>query len=307
MASAKFIERYRIDKPDRFRLADFNTRDTAGLNLDKDEVKAMVAQDAERLGELQERLYAEDKWAVLIVLQGMDTAGKDGIIEHVMAGVNPQGCIVHPFKVPSAEEIDHDFLWRSAKNLPERGRIGIFNRSHYEEVLVVRVHPELLAKQKLPPDLTGKDIWKHRFKSIRGFERHLARNGTIVLKFFLYISPEEQRERLLARLDEPAKRWKFSAGDIAERKLWDKYMSAYEDMIRGTSREYAPWYVVPADSKPFARLVVARAIVDALSRLDLKFPTVGAADLKEMKKIREVLLAEGPRPRSKAGSKQGNR
>lgn len=307
MASAKFIERYRIDKPDRFRLADFNTRDTAGLNLDKDEVKAMVAQDAERLGELQERLYAEDKWAVLIVLQGMDTAGKDGIIEHVMAGVNPQGCIVHPFKAPSAEEIDHDFLWRSAKNLPERGRIGIFNRSHYEEVLVVRVHPELLAKQKLPPDLTGKDIWKHRFKSIRGFERHLARNGTIVLKFFLYISPEEQRERLLARLDEPAKRWKFSAGDIAERKLWDKYMSAYEDMIRGTSREYAPWYVVPADSKPFARLVVARAIVDALSRLDLKFPTVGAADLKEMKKIREVLLAEGPRPRSKAGSKQGNR
>jgi len=300
MASARFIERYRIDKPDRFRLADFNTRDTAGLNLDKDEVKAMVAEDADRLGELQERLYAEDKWAVLIVLQAMDTAGKDGIIEHVMAGVNPQGCIVHAFKAPSAEEIDHDFLWRSAKNLPERGRIGIFNRSHYEEVLVVRVHPELLARQKLPPDLSGKDIWKHRFKSIRGFERHLARNGTIVLKFFLHISPEEQRERLLARLDEPAKRWKFNAGDIAERKLWHKYMAAYEDAIRATSRDYAPWYVVPADSKPFARLVVARAIVDALARLDLKFPTVGAADLREMKKIREALAAERPKPAPKA-------
>jgi PPK2 family polyphosphate:nucleotide phosphotransferase len=294
MPSAKFFERYRIDKPERFRLADFSTRDTAGLNCDKDEVKALVAEDADRLGDLQERLYAEDKWAVLIVLQGMDTAGKDGIIEHVMAGVNPQGCIVHAFKAPSAEELEHDFLWRPAQRLPERGRIGIFNRSYYEEVAVVRVHPEFLTKQKLPPGLTGKGIWKHRYKSIRGFERHLARNGTIVLKFFLHISPEEQRERLLARLDEPAKRWKFSAGDIAERKLWDKYMTVYEDAIRATSRDYAPWYVVPADSKPFARLVVARAVVDALSRLDLKFPTVGAADLKEMKKIREALLAEGP-------------
>jgi PPK2 family polyphosphate:nucleotide phosphotransferase len=209
-----------------------------------------------------------------------------------MAGVNPQGCIVHPFKAPSAQEIDHDFLWRCALNLPERGRIGIFNRSHYEEVLVVRVHPDLLARQKLPPGLAGKDIWKHRFKSIRAFERHLARNGTVVLKFFLHISKEEQRQRLLARLDEPAKRWKFSAGDIAERKLWDQYMAAYEEAIRATSRDYAPWYVVPADSKPFARLVVARAIVDALSRLDLKFPTVGAAHLKEMQTIRTALMAE---------------
>jgi PPK2 family polyphosphate:nucleotide phosphotransferase len=294
MASAKFIERYRIDKPDRFRLADFDTRDTAGLKPDKEEVKAMVAEDAEHLGELQERLYAEDKWALLVVLQGMDTAGKDGIIEHVMAGVNPQGCIVHSFKAPSAEELEHDFLWRPAQRLPERGRIGIFNRSYYEEVVVVRVHPEFLSKQKLPPSLAGKEIWKHRFKSIRNFERHLVRNGTIVLKFFLHISPEEQRERLLARLDEPAKRWKFSAGDIAERKLWDKYMAVYEEAIRATSTDHAPWHVVPADSKPFARLVVARTIVDALSRLDLKFPTVGAADLKEMKKIREVLAAEGP-------------
>jgi PPK2 family polyphosphate:nucleotide phosphotransferase len=265
------------------------------LNLDKDEVKALLEEDADQLGELQERLYAEDKWAVLIVLQGMDTAGKDGVIEHVMAGVNPQGCIVHSFKAPSAEEIDHDFLWRSAIRLPERGRIGIFNRSHYEEVLVVRVHPELLARQKLPPSLTGKEIWKYRFKSIRSFERHLARNGTIVLKFFLHLSMEEQRQRLLARLDEPAKRWKFSAGDIAERKLWDKYMAAYEDAIRATSRDHAPWYVVPADSKPFARLVVARAIVDALSRLDLKYPTVGGGELKEMQKIKAALLEEsGP-------------
>jgi PPK2 family polyphosphate:nucleotide phosphotransferase len=292
--SAKFMERYRIDKPDRFRLADFNTRDTAGLNLDKDEAKALLTEDAERLGELQERLYAEDKWAVLIVLQGMDTAGKDGVIKHVMAGVNPQGCIVHSFKAPSAEEIDHDFLWRSAVRLPERGRIGIFNRSHYEEVLVVRVHPDLLARQKLPSGLDGKEIWKHRFKSIRSFERHLARNGTIVLKFFLHISLEEQRQRLLARLDEPAKRWKFSAGDIAERKQWDGYMTAYEDAIRATSRDYAPWYVVPADSKPFARLVVARAIVDALSRLDLKYPKVGGGELKEMQKIKTALLEEEP-------------
>jgi len=299
MPSDKFIQRYRVDKPDRFRLADFDTADTAGLKLDKDEVKALLAEDAKRLGELQERLFAEDKWSVLVVLQGMDTAGKDGVIEHVMAGVNPQGCVVHAFKAPSAEEIDHDFLWRSAVRLPERGRIGIFNRSHYEEVLVVRVHPDLLARQKLPPSLMGKDIWEHRFKDIRGFERHLARSGTVVLKFFLHISREEQRQRLLARLDEPAKRWKFSAGDIAERKLWDKYMAAYEDAIRATSRDEAPWYVVPADNKPFARLVVARAIVDALSRLDLKYPKVDAAALKEMQKIKATLLEEGPSKRTK--------
>jgi PPK2 family polyphosphate:nucleotide phosphotransferase len=303
MPSAKFIERYRIDKPDRFRLSDFNTADTAGMDLDKDEVKQLVAGDAERLGELQERLFAEDKWAVLIVLQGMDTAGKDGIIKHVMAGVDPQGCIVHAFKAPSAEEIEHDFLWRAALRLPERGRIGIFNRSYYEETLVVRVHPELLARQKLPPSLTGKNVWKHRFKSIRAFERHLPRNGTIVLKFFLHISREEQRKRLLARLDEPAKRWKFNAGDLAERKLWDRYMAAYEVAIRATSRAQAPWYVVPADSKPFARLVVARAIVDALSRLDLRFPKVDAAGLKEMQAIRMALSAEEPAPPSKARSK----
>ncbi len=299
---AKFLERYRIDKPDHFRLANFGTGDATGLNLDKDEMKALLAEDADQLGELQERLYAEDKWSVLIVLQGMDTAGKDGIIEHVMAGVNPQGCIVHSFKAPSAEEIDHDFLWRSAIRLPERGRIGIFNRSHYEEVMVVRVHPELLARQKLPPSLAGKEIWKHRFKSIRSFERHLARNGTIILKFFLHISPEEQRQRLLARLDEPAKRWKFNAGDIAERKLWAKYMAAYQDAISATSRDYAPWYVVPADSKPLARLIVARAIVEALSRLDLKYPKVGGGELKEMQKIKAALLQESGPGRAKGRS-----
>ena len=302
MLPTKFIERYRIDKPDRFRLSEFNSSDTAGLNLDKDDIKDFLTKDAERLGEMQERLFAQDKWSLLVVLQGMDTAGKDGVIKHVMAGVNPQGCVVHAFKAPSAEELDHDFLWRSAMRLPERGRIGIFNRSHYEEVLVVRVHPDLLGRQKLPTAVTGKDIWKHRFKSIRGFERHLARNGTIVLKFFLHISREEQRERLLARLDESAKHWKFNAGDFAERKLWDKYMAAYEDAIRATSREVAPWYVVPADSKPFARLVVARAIVDTLSRLDLKYPTVGAADLSEMKKIRTALQAEGPPSKVKGRS-----
>jgi len=302
MLPTKFIERYRIDKPDRFRLSEFNSSGTAGLNLDKDDIKDFLTKDAERLGEMQERLFAQDKWSLLVVLQGMDTAGKDGVIKHVMAGVNPQGCIVHAFKAPSAEELDHDFLWRSAMRLPERGRIGIFNRSHYEEVLVVRVHPDLLGRQKLPTAVTGKSIWKHRFKSIRGFERHLARNGTIVLKFFLHISREEQRERLLARLDESAKHWKFNAGDFAERKLWDKYMAAYEDAIRATSREVAPWYVVPADSKPFARLVVARAIVDTLSRLDLKYPTVGAADLSEMKKIRTALQAEGPPSKVKGRS-----
>jgi len=304
MLPSKVIDRYRIDKPERFRLADFKTSDKAGLNLDKDSIKDLLEKDAERLSDLQERLYAQDKWALLIVLQGMDTAGKGGIIEHVMAGVNPQGCVVHAFKAPSAEELEHDFLWRPTLRLPERGRIGIFDRSYYEEVVVVRVHPEFLAKQKLPPSLSGKDIWKHRFKSIRAFERNLARNGTIVLKFFLHISREEQRERLLARLDEPAKRWKFNAGDIAERKLWDKYMAVWQEAIRSTSTEHAPWHVVPADSKPFARLVVARTIVDALSRLDLKFPTVGAADLKEMKKMKEALLAEGPVPKSKASSKR---
>jgi PPK2 family polyphosphate:nucleotide phosphotransferase len=292
MKFEKILKRYRIDDPDRFRLASVDPGDTGGLDLDKDDGKAMLAEDTERLADLQQRLYAHDRWALLVVLQGMDTAGKDGVIKHMMGGLNPQGCEVHPFKAPTSRELDHDFLWRAAVRLPARGDINIFNRSYYEEVLVVRVHPELLARQKLPEKLVGKDIWKERFKDIRGFERHLLRSGTRVLKFFLHISKDEQRQRLLARLDEPAKRWKFNAADFEERKRWDKYMAAYEDMIRNTSRTEAPWYVVPADHKWFARLVVARAIVEALESLDLEFPKVDAAALKEMQKVRAALLAE---------------
>jgi len=288
----KLNNKYRIDNPGRFRLAAHDPADTGGIALDKKAGKAILAQDTERLKELQERLYAHGRWAVLVVLQGMDTSGKDGVIEHVMGAINPQGCEVRSFKAPSEEELAHDFLWRAAKHLPERGRIGIFNRSYYEEVLVVRVHPELLARQKLPEQLAGKDIWEQRFEDIRTFESHLANSGLLVLKFFLHISKEEQCQRLLARLDAPAKRWKFSFGDIAERKLWDKYMAAYEDMISATSQPQAPWYVVPADHKWFARLVVGRAMIEALSRLDLRFPKVGAGELREMTKIRAMLGAE---------------
>jgi len=292
MKLEKLVRRFRIDDPDHFRLASFDPGDTGGLDLDKDEARAVLAEDLTRLSELQERLYADDRWSLLIVLQAMDAAGKDGVIKHVMTGLNPQGCLVHSFKAPSPSELDHDFLWRAAQYLPARGDIGIFNRSHYEEVLVVRVHPELLERQRIPKELVGKDIWKERFKSIRAFERHLARNGTVVLKFFLHVSKEEQRLRFLARLEQPAKRWKFSMGDVAERKLWDKYMAAYDDMVQATSRPHAPWYVVPADNKPFARLIVAKAMVEALERLDLKFPKVDPAALKEMEKVRKALQAE---------------
>jgi PPK2 family polyphosphate:nucleotide phosphotransferase len=292
MKLEKLIKRFRVDDPDHFRLASFDPGDTGGLDLDKDEAKAELAGDLDRLADLQERLYADDRWSLLIVLQAMDAAGKDGVIKHVMTGLNPQGCVVHSFKAPSPDELDHDFLWRAAQYLPPRGDIGIFNRSHYEEVLVVRVHPEFLERQRIPKDLIGKDIWKERFKSIRAFERHLARSGTVILKFFLHVSKEEQRNRFLARLEQPAKRWKFSMGDVAERKLWDKYMAAYEDMVRATSRPHAPWYVVPANNKPFARLVVAKAMIEALDNLDLKFPKVDPAALKEMEKVRKALLAE---------------
>jgi PPK2 family polyphosphate:nucleotide phosphotransferase len=288
--AAKLIKQFRIDDPDDFKLARFDPADTAGLDLDKDDANAMLAQDVERLAKLQERLYADHRWALLVVLQAMDAAGKDGVIKHVMSGVNPQGCDVHPFKAPSAEELDHDFLWRTTVRLPRRGHIGIFNRSYYEEVLVVRVHPEMLAKQKLPDQVANeKTIWKERFKDIRAFERHLARSGIAVLKFFLHISKEEQRQRLLARVDEPAKRWKFSVDDIAERELWPQYMDAYEDMIRATSREEAPWYVVPADRKWFARLVVAAAMIETLEKLDLDYPKVEGDALKQLQKVRAAL------------------
>jgi len=297
MKTDKLLKRYRVDKPDKFRLADYDPADTAGLTLDKTEARAMLANGVERLADMQERLYAENRSSVLAVFQAMDAAGKDGAIKHVMSGINPQGCQVHSFKAPSAEELDHDFLWRVAKAVPERGRIGIFNRSHYEEVLVVRVHPELLEKQHLPKVAT-KDIWDQRFKSIRAFERHLAHNGMRVLKFFLHVSRDEQRKRFLARLEEPAKRWKFSMDDVSERKLWDKYMHAYEEAIRATSRPEAPWYVVPADNKWFARIVIASAMVQALEELDPHYPKVDGAALKELEKVRKALVAEAAADKS---------
>jgi PPK2 family polyphosphate:nucleotide phosphotransferase len=296
MKLTKIIKKFRIDKPDKFRLSDFDCADTCGLDIEKAEAKALLADGIERLSALQEKLYAQNRWAVLAVFQAMDAAGKDGAIKHVMSGVNPQGCQVHAFKAPSAEELDHDFLWRIGKALPERGRIGIFNRSHYEEVLVARVHHEMLARQRLPEQVMTRAIWQERFKSIRNFESHLARNGVLILKFFLHVSREEQRKRFLARLEEPAKRWKFDMGDVAERKLWDKYMHAYEDTIRETSRPGAPWYVVPADNKGFARLVIAEAMVEAMERLKLEYPKVDGSALKELEKVRKALEAE-PKPR----------
>jgi PPK2 family polyphosphate:nucleotide phosphotransferase len=285
---------FRIDKPGKFRLSKHDPADSCGLSIDKDDAKKMLAGSVERLRGLQEKLYADGRWSVLIVVQAMDAAGKDGLIEHVMSGINPQGVDVRAFKQPSAEELQHDFLWRIVHALPAQGRIGIFNRSHYEEVLTVRVHPEYLAAQKLPPESSGKDIWQQRFKDIRSFEQHLARNGTLILKFFLNVSREEQRKRFLDRIEEPAKRWKFSMGDVSERKLWPKYMDAYEDMIRETSRPEAPWFVVPADNKWFTRLVVAAAIGDAMEKLDIDFPKVDGKVLKELKAVRDALKAEKP-------------
>jgi PPK2 family polyphosphate:nucleotide phosphotransferase len=275
--------RFRIDKPQRFRLADHDPAEVCGLSIDKSEAKTMLADGIVRLTTLQEKLYASNRWAVLIVLQAMDAAGKDSVIKHVMSGLNPQGVEVHAFKQPSEEELEHDFLWRASERLPQCGRIGIFNRSHYEEVLVVRVHPELLRAQHLPDGVVGRDIWQQRFDDIRAFERHLARNGTLILKFFLNVSREEQRKRFLDRIDEPGKRWKFSMGDVSERKLWPKYMAAYEDAIRQTSRAEAPWYVVPADNKWFTRLV---------DGLKLPYPKVTGKALKELRKARAALRKE---------------
>jgi PPK2 family polyphosphate:nucleotide phosphotransferase len=292
MKLESFAERFRIDKPSKFQLADYDPADCCGLSFDKEEAKALLAEGIKRLRDLQERLYAGDRWSVLIVLQAMDAAGKDSLIKHVMSGLNPQGVEVTSFKQPSAEELDHDFLWRVAKRLPERGLIGIFNRSHYEDVLVVRVHTELLARQKFPEKPDGKEFWQHRFDDIRAFERHLARNGTLVLKFFLNMSREEQRKQFLERIENPAKRWKFSLGDVEERKLWRKYMAAYEDAIRETSRSEALWHVIPADNKWFTRLAVAGVLVDALERLNLSYPKVEGAALKELQQARKALMAE---------------
>ncbi len=292
MNPAHIVKRFRIDRPARFRLATFDPADCCGLDGEKPEVKALVAADVERLESLQERLHAQDRWAVLAIFQGMDAAGKDSVIKHVMSGVNPQGVQVVSFNPPSVEELDHDFLWRVAKHVPERGRIGIFNRSHYEEVLAVRVRPELLARERLPPRLAGPDIWRRRYTAINAFEETLAREGTLVLKFFLHVSKKEQRRRLLERLEHPIKRWKFSMGDIADRAHWTDYMAAYQDTIRATSRPAAPWYVVPADNKWFTRLVVASAMVEAMERLDLKFPRVSGKALRKLKKVERALLKE---------------
>lgn len=294
MTISNITKRFRVDSPDKFRLAECDPNDCHGLTIDKSEAKAMLAEGLEQLVELQERLYADDRWSVLIVLQAMDAAGKDSVIKHVMSGLNPQGVEVHSFKQPSVEELNHNFLWRAAQRLPERGRIGIFNRSYYEEVLVVRVHPELLDRQRLPNSLAGKDIWQQRFEDICGFERHLARNGTRIMKFFLHVSKEEQRKRFLDRIDEPAKRWKFSMGDVAERKLWDKYQHAYEDLIRQTSRPEAPWFVVPADHKWFTRMVVAGALVQELQALGLDFPKIEGKALKELQEAAKALKEEKP-------------
>lgn len=285
-------KRFRIDKPAKFRLAHHDSADCCGLSIDKTEAKVMLSEGIQRLSDLQERLYASDRWSVLIVLQAMDAAGKDSVIKHVITGLNPQGVEVHSFKRPSEEELNHDFLWRAARRLPEAGRIGIFNRSYYEEVLVVRVHPELLADQHLPDKVTGKKLWQHRFDDIRNFESHLARNGTRILKFFLNVSREEQRKRFLDRIDEPAKNWKFSMSDVKERARWDDYMAAFDDMICETSRPEAPWYVVPADNKWFTRLVVAAAMVEAFEGLNLQFPSVSAKMQKELRQAKKALEAE---------------
>jgi PPK2 family polyphosphate:nucleotide phosphotransferase len=286
--------KYRIDNPDKFRLADIDPGDTAGLTIDKDEAKQMLQDSIQKLSDLQEMLYAQDRWAVLAIFQAMDAAGKDSAIKHVMSGINPQGCQIFSFKAPSSHELDHDFMWRTTIATPERGRIGIFNRSYYEEVLVVRAHPEILAKQKIPPQLVTKDIWKQRYEDIRALEKYQARNGMLIMKFFLHVSREEQAKRFLERIDDPSKNWKFNLGDVAERKLWDNYMDYYEETIRETSRPHAPWFVVPADKKWFTRLVVASAMVEGLESLNLHYPQVDDATRDELKKSRTLLAAELP-------------
>jgi len=294
---------FRVTRGDGFRLADYDPGDTLHFGSeDKPRAQQALRKGIEYLAALQDKLYAQDRWSVLLVFQAMDAAGKDSAIKHVLSGVNPQGCHVTSFKAPSAEELDHDYLWRCTKALPERGRIGIFNRSYYEEVLVVRVHPNLLSAQKLPPDVVTKKIWKQRFEDIRNFERYLARNGTLVLKFFLNVSKNEQRKRFLDRLEDPDKNWKFELGDVRERAHWDRYMAAYEDAIRHTAREHAPWYVVPADSKWFTRAVVAAAIIEGLWSLDLAYPAVDEASREVLAAARKALKEEG---RSGRASRRG--
>jgi len=276
---------------DSFRLKDIDPDDTLDLTAeDKPRAKEALAMGVSLLTEFQDMLYAQDRWALLLIFQAMDAAGKDSAIKHVMSGVNPQGCEVHSFKAPSNEDLDHDFMWRCARRLPERGRIGIFNRSYYEETLVVRVHREFLEKQKLPPELVTKDIWEERFQDIRHIERYLTRNGVVIRKFFLHVSKKEQKKRFLERIEEPEKHWKFSAADIKERQYWDDYMKAYEDMIQNTATKHAPWYVVPADNKWFTRVVVAAAVIETLASLNLHYPEVSKEKLKELGAAKKALL-----------------
>jgi PPK2 family polyphosphate:nucleotide phosphotransferase len=288
MKSHEFAKAFGVTDGSHFRLKHYHPQETLGLKS-KEHAKEILERGIERLSELQGKLYAQDRWAILMNLQGMDAAGKDSTIKHVMSGVNPQGCQVHSFKAPSEEELQHDYLWRTSRSVPERGAIGIFNRTYYEEVLAVRVHPELLSHEKIPAELISKNIWKKRFEDINAFERYLSRNGIRVLKFFLHLSKHEQKERFLERLDQPEKNWKFSMSDVMERKYWNKYMDAYEDMIRHTSTEHAPWYVVPADHKWFSRLVVAEVTVHALQSLDLSFPKRDANKRRELENARAEL------------------
>jgi PPK2 family polyphosphate:nucleotide phosphotransferase len=289
----EFSAPYRIIDGKKFKLKDIDPGDIGDLESeDKPVAREVLALGVETLAQLQQRLYADDHWSLILMLQAMDAAGKDGAIKHVMSGVNPQGCEVYSFKVPSTEELDHDYLWRYMKRLPPRGRIGIFNRSYYEEVLVVRVHRELLERQKLPPSLVNKSFWEERYETFRNIEQHLTRNGYVICKFFLHLSKNEQKKRFLERIDNPDKNWKFSAADLKERSYWDDYAKAYEEMIRATATDYAPWYVVPADNKWFSRLVVAAAIIAALGSLDLKFPEVDERKKAELAAARAALEEE---------------
>jgi PPK2 family polyphosphate:nucleotide phosphotransferase len=300
MKLSKFVAPYQVEKGKQFRLKDFDPADTAGLNDEfKPKSQELLQHGIQRLAELQEVLYAQDRWSLLLIFQAMDAAGKDGTIKHVMSGVNPQGVQVYSFKVPSEEELNHDFLWRTNCRLPERGHIGIFNRSYYEETLVVRVHPEFLAKEKMPNQCVTKEIWRERFDDICNYESYLHRNGVIIRKFFLHVSKHEQKKRFLERLDHPAKNWKFSTADLKERALWSDYQDAYEDMIQHTATEHAPWFVIPADNKWFARLVVAGAIVETLEKLNLSFPKVTTEKAAELKQAR-VELEKGEKTKTKS-------
>lgn len=291
---AKLIEPYRIEHGKKFRLKEHDPADTQGLDL-KEEAKQFLKEGIQRLSDMQQKLYAQDRWSLLLIFQGMDSAGKDSAIRHVMSGVNPEGCQVYSFRQPSPEELSHDFLWRAWKRLPQRGHIGIFNRSYYEETLIVRVHAPVLRQERLPPPLVTKKIWRERFEDIAGFERYLERNGTLVRKFFLHLSKEEQRRRFLRRLDDPEKNWKFSEADAREREHWDDYTRAYEDMIRHTATPNAPWYVIPADHKWFTWVVVASTIIEALESLKLSYPKVDAEKKKELESARKLLVEEGGR------------